>query len=190
MAAASPLVVDLVYRRGAFDSADVAITTAVVAAFAPMIALGVMQPVLTGAHNARRRATLLGAVASANAVLNLFLNIVFGAVLGIGGIALSTSLTILITLSFLATRISEPGFDLRLIVGYAVKALAAAGIAAAPTLAIARMIPSGLGLALAPIIAALFLSMAALYVMVASHFGLTEPMLVLTTVRGRMRHRA
>ena len=190
MAAAAPLVVDLVYRRGAFDSGDVTITATVVVAFAPMIALGVMQPVLTGAHNARRRATLLGMVAIGNAVLNLLLNVLFGAVLGVGGIALSTSLTVLITLGFLATRISEPGFDLRLIARHAAGTLLAAGIAVVPTLIVVPMIPPGLGLGLVPILAGLFLSMAAIYVALAGHFGLKEPMLVLSAVRARVWNRA
>jgi putative peptidoglycan lipid II flippase len=190
MAAASPLVVEFVYRRGAFDAGDVAITTSVVSAFAPMIALGVVQPVLVGAHNARRRATLLGAVAFANAILNLLLNIVFGVAFGPGGIALSTSLTIFILLVFLATRISETGFDLRVIVSYSLRTLVASAIAVAPTLAVVPMIQPGLGLALAPIIAVLGLSMAVIYPVAARRFGLTEPMLVVAALRARVWHRA
>jgi putative peptidoglycan lipid II flippase len=190
VAAVAPLLVELVYRRGAFDQEDVAITTAVVAAFAPMIALGVMQPVLTGAHNARRRATLLGMVAFGNAVLNLVLNLVFGAILGIGGIALSTSLTVFIMLTFLATRISEPGFDLRAIASYAVRTLAAAGLAVVPTLAVVAMVPPGLGLGLGPIIAVLALSMAAIYIALSGLFGLKEPLLVVAAVRARVWDRA
>ena len=186
MAAVSPLVVELVYRRGAFDSGDVSITTAVVSAFAPMIALGVIQPVLTGAHNARRRAMLLGTVAFANAGLNLLLNIVFGTAIGVGGIALSTSVTVFIMLAFLASRISEPGFDLRLIASYGLRTLLAAGVAVVPTLVIVWMVPTGLGFALAPIIAALALTMAATYVVIANRFGLTEPLLVLKAARTRV----
>ncbi len=190
MAVASPLVVEFVYRRGAFDSGDVAITTSVVSSFAPMIALGVIQPVLTGAHNARRRAALLGAVAFGNAGLNLVLNVAFGLVLGVGGIALSTSLTVFIMLTFLATRISEPGFDLRAIANNALRALLAAGIAATPTLAIVVWTPPGLGFGLAPILALCALSMAAVYPVLARRFGVTEPMLVVTALWTRVTHRA
>jgi putative peptidoglycan lipid II flippase len=189
MAGVAPLVVELVYRRGAFDSSDVSVTTAVVIGFAPMIALGVVQPVLIGAHNARRRATLLGAVAFANAALNIVLNIVFGVVLGVGGIALSSSLTLFILLAFLATRIYEPGFDLGVVVKYAIRSLAAAALAVTPTLAVVPLIPSGLGIALAPIVAGLGLSMAALYPVVASRLGVTEPMLVMTAMWARASRR-
>lgn len=189
MAAVAPLAVELAYRRGAFDSRDVAITTAVVVAFAPMIALGVVQPVLIGAHNARRRATLLGAVAVANAALNIALNIAFGLVLGVGGVAVSTSLTALILLAFLATRISEPGFDLGFIVRYGARTLGAAGIAVAPTLAVVATLPSGLGLGLAPVILALAVSMVAIYPFVAGRLGISEPLLVLAAVRERVWRR-
>ena len=189
MAAVAPLAVELVYLRGAFDSADVAITTAVVIAFAPMIALGVIQPVLIGAHNARRRAMLLGAVAFANAALNVILNIAFGLALGIGGVALSSSLTLFILLAFLASQISEPGFDLGSIVRYGARTLVAAGVAAAPTLAVVVTAPSGLGLGLVPIILALALSMVAIYWLVASRLGISEPLLVLAAVRERVSRR-
>ncbi len=190
LAAASPLVVDVVYRRGAFDTNDVVTTTAVVAAFAPMVVLSVIQPVLAGAHNARRRATLLAAVAVAYAILNILLNVAFGLLLGVAGVALSTSVTVLILLVFLASRISEPGFDLRAVAIYAVRTLVAAGIAVAPTVLIVPMIPGGLGLGLVPIITALGLSMAVAYTVLAGRLGLTEPSLVLAALRARFWHRA
>ena len=129
-------------------------------------------------------------MAFANAGLNLLLNIVFGTAIGVGGIALSTSVTVFIMLAFLATRISEPGFDLRLIASYGVRTLLAAGVAVVPTLVIVWMVPTGLGVALAPIIAALALSMVATYVVIANRFGLTEPLLVLKAARARVLGRA
>jgi putative peptidoglycan lipid II flippase len=189
MAAASPLVVEVVYRRGAFDASDVATTTSVVAGFAPMIVLGVVQPVLTGAHNARRRATLLAAVAVAYAVFNVVLNVAFGVVLGVGGVALSTSFSVFILLGFMASRVSEPGFDARSIAIYAVRTLAASGLAVVPTVVVVPMIPQGLGLGLVPIISALGLSMAAVYLIVAPRLGVTEPVLLVAALRARVLHR-
>jgi putative peptidoglycan lipid II flippase len=185
MAAVAPLVVEVVYLRGAFDQFDVSITAAVVTAFAPMILLSVVQPVLTGAHNARRRATLLGMVAVANAVLNLILNVVFGTLLGVGGIALSSSVTVSVLLAFLATRISEPGFDLRAIAGYGLRAFVASAVAVAPSLLVARAITPGLGLALVPILAGLGLVTAMLYPVIARRAGIAEPMVVAAAVAGR-----
>ena len=185
MAAVAPLVVEVVYLRGAFDAFDVSITAAVVTAFAPMILVSFIQPVLTGAHNARRRAALLGMVAVANAVLNLILNVVFGSAFGVGGIALSSSVTVLILLAFLATRINEPGFDVRAIAGYGLRALVASGVAVAPSLIVARSIPPGLGLALMPILAGLGLVTATLYPLIALRAGVTEPMVIATALATR-----
>jgi hypothetical protein len=178
MAAVAPLVVELVYLRGAFDAQDVAMTTAVVVAFSPMILLTAVQPVLTGAHNARRRAMLLGMVAFANAILNVTLNVLFAAVLGIGGIALSTSITVLILLLFLASRITEVGFSPSSILGYTLRAILASCVVVAPSLIVARSIPSGLGLMLAPILAILGIATALAYPLISRRFGVMEPMIV------------
>ena len=81
-AAVAPILVDVVYRRGAFGAAAAGETALVVAAFAPVIALEMIRPILTGAHNARRNGALLAAMAVTNAILNLVLNIVFSRLLG------------------------------------------------------------------------------------------------------------
>lgn len=185
MAAVAPLVVEVVYLRGAFDEMDVSVTAAVVTAFAPMIVLSVIQPVLTGAHNARRRAVLLGLVAVANAGLNLILNLVFGTILGVGGIALSTSVTVSILLLFLASRIHEPDFDVRAIAAYGLRAVVASVVAVAPSLLVARAIGPGSGLALVPVVAGLGLLTAIVYPLVAGRLGISEPRVVLAAVAGR-----
>jgi peptidoglycan biosynthesis protein MviN/MurJ (putative lipid II flippase) len=124
-------------------------------------------------------------VAVANAVLNLILNVVFGTLLGVGGVALSSSVTVSVLLAFLATRISEPGFDLRAIAGYGLRAFVASAIAVAPSLLVARAIAPGLGLALLPILAGLGLATAMLYPVIARRAGIAEPMVVVTALAGR-----
>lgn len=136
VAALAPLIVDVVYQRGAFDSATAFATSQVVVGFAPMLTLVMLQPIITGAHNTRRRGLLLGTTAVANAVSNIALNLVLGRLLGVAGIALSTSLTVAILLAFLCHRlaVSEPDFDLRSVGYTACRALAASavpGVAAA-----------------------------------------------------------
>ncbi|HEX5015817.1 MAG TPA: lipid II flippase MurJ [Candidatus Limnocylindrales bacterium] len=187
MAAVAPLVVELVYLRGAFDSTDLSITAAVVVGLSPMILFAVIQPVLTGAHNARRRAMLLAAVAFANAGLNVILDVLLGAWLGVGGIALATSATVLILLLFLATRISEPGFSLAETLRYGLRALIGSLVAVAPSLVIARSLPEGLGPALIPVLAVLAALTAVLYPAVAGRIGVGEPALVVRAAVGGVR---
>ena len=132
VAALAPLLVDVVYRRGAFDAAAAADTTLVVAAFSPMLALTMILPILTGAHNARRNGTLLAVTAISNAVLNLLLNLVFGRLFGVTGVALSTSITMAILLVFLAWRLarSEVDFDQRAVLHVGKRVLLASAVPA------------------------------------------------------------
>jgi putative peptidoglycan lipid II flippase len=134
--ALSPLVVQVAYERGAFDAASARTTAVVAAALAPMILLTMIQPVLTGAHNARRRGGLIALAACLNATLNVLLDIVFGLTIGIAGVALSTSVTIVVVLTVLATQLHrwEPDFALRPILSTTARALSASllpGIAVA-----------------------------------------------------------
>lgn len=114
-AALAPLLVEIVYRRGVFGAQSIMLTAGVVAAFAPMLLITMIQPVLTGAHNAHRRGALLGLTAVMNAVINVVLNLAFGLSFGIAGVALSTSVTTALTLLWLASRLahSESNFMLR-----------------------------------------------------------------------------
>ena len=78
-AAVAPVAVEVAFGRGAFSSEDVAATARVVAAFAPLIVIWMVSPVLVGAHNARRHGRVLLAGATMNAILNFVLDVLFGA---------------------------------------------------------------------------------------------------------------
>lgn len=130
VAALAPLIVDLVYRRGAFDATAAAATSQVVVAFAPMLTLAMLQPVLTGSHNARRHGVLLSMTAVLNAISNVALNVLLGRWLGVAGIALSTSITVAILIAWLARSLtrSEPDFVGRMILGTLARTLIASAI--------------------------------------------------------------
>ncbi len=138
-AALAPLVVDVVYRRGAFEVRAAGLTVGVVAAFAPMLLVTMIQPILTGAHNARRHGRLLGLVAIVNTLLNVFLNFVFGLAIGVAGVALSSSLTVAILLAYLAARLaaSEEGFAVHPLLVVGRKALLASLVPGLPLAVVA-----------------------------------------------------
>ena len=114
-AAVAPVAVEVAFARGAFASNDIDATARVVAAFAPLIVILMTSPVLAGAHNARRSGTILLAGGTLNAILNFALDVVFGAAIGVAGIALSSSVTSTIVVLFFLRRLkkSEPTFDLQ-----------------------------------------------------------------------------
>ena len=58
-AAVAPLATSIAYERGAFGPEQVRLTAESVAGFAPLLLVLMMLTVLTGAHNARKRGTLL-----------------------------------------------------------------------------------------------------------------------------------
>lgn len=91
-AAVAPLAVSIAYGRGAFSAADVALTAASVAAFAPLLVTVMMGPVLTGANNARRRGALLLVGGTINVIVNISLDLLLGRLLGVPGIALASSI--------------------------------------------------------------------------------------------------
>lgn len=111
VAALAPLLVDVVYRRGAFDAHAAADTALVVAAFSPMLALAMIHPILTGAHNARRNGVLLAVTAVSNATFNLVLNLTLGRLFGVAGVALSTSVTLAAMTLFLGWRLARTEVD-------------------------------------------------------------------------------
>jgi putative peptidoglycan lipid II flippase len=189
--ALAPLVVSVVYGRGRFDSEAVRTTVTVVAAFAPMILLTMIQPVLTAAHNARRRGALMAATGIANAVLNVVLNVVFGSVLGPAGIALSSSVTLALLIVFLIGRVPrDEAFQVRELVDAGGRALAASLIAGIPIAVfvwrLAGDTPTSTGLAIL-----IFCSIAGGfgYVVLTRLFGLPEPMIVIGALGRRIRGR-
>ena len=82
--AVAPLAVSIAYGRGAFTPEDVVTTAQAVACFAPLLVVVMLGPILTGAHNARRRGTLLLAGGLLNVAVNISLDVVLGRWLGRG----------------------------------------------------------------------------------------------------------
>jgi len=143
-AALAPLAVTFAYGRGAFGATGVAVTSHVVAAFAPLIVVLMVSPVLAGAHNARRRGFVLLATGTMNVILNFVLDVLFAIVLGVAGIALSSSLTSILLTVFLAWRlaVAEPDFQARTLLRSARIALTAVAL---PAALIASLAWSGFG---------------------------------------------
>jgi putative peptidoglycan lipid II flippase len=114
-AAVAPVAVEVAYGRGAFKAADLALTASLVVAFAPLLAVLMISPVLVGAHNARRRGTILLIGGTLNAILNLVLDVALGATIGVQGVALSSSVTSTAVLLYFGYRLSraEPDFMVR-----------------------------------------------------------------------------
>ena len=105
--ALAPLVVEVIYGRGAFDAEAAALTTGAVAGYAPLVAALMITPVLTNAHNAMQRGYVLLATGILNVTLNLTLNVLLAAWLGVAGVAASSSITAVILIFFLVSRMRE-----------------------------------------------------------------------------------
>ncbi len=187
--ALAPLVVDLVYGRGAFGGGSILTTVGVVVAFAPMLTLSMIQPVFTAAHNARRRGTLMAFTGVCNAILNVVFNLTFGKAFGVAGIALSSSVTLSILLIFLASRIPrDEGFRPREVLRAGGQALAASLVPAIPIAALVWSTPTdGNGLVQAALGASCATAGAIGYVVVAARIGLREPAVIADSVGARLR---
>lgn len=113
--AVAPLIVSVAYSRGAFGNASVDLTSQVVLGLAPVIVIGMATPVLTGSLNARRHGTLLLIGGIMNVTLNSVLDIALGPTIGVGGIALSSSIATATVVVFFAHRFAriETAFRLR-----------------------------------------------------------------------------
>ncbi len=144
--ALAPLVVELVYLRGAFDLEAARATALVVAAFAPVLVILMVHSVFVGTLNAHRKGVVLLANGSARLVLNAALNLALGALLGVAGIALSTSVTSLVLLMWLGWNVRrlEPTFAARPILGMGTRVLIASLIPGIPIALLAwSMAPVG-----------------------------------------------
>ena len=187
--ALAPLLVDVVYARGAFAAAAAASTVAVVAGLAPMIVLTMIQAVLVPAHNARRSGVFLLQVGIIAAVSNLVLDVALGVVLGVGGVALSTSLTLAIGVVIMALRLArdEPDFRVRELAAVGARATAASIVSAVP-IAIVAWGSGGLGSLVANLAALAVLTLAglAVYVPLASRLRLAEPLIIVRLALGRI----
>ncbi len=141
--AIAPLAVTIAYGRGAFTADDLVLTASAVAAFAPLLVIIMMLTVLTGAHNTRRRGTLLLVGGTVNVGLNLSLDLVLGSWIGVAGIALASSVSQGVVMLFFLIRLarSEDSFGLRPVA----RTFALSLVASAPvTLMAAALVWSGL----------------------------------------------
>jgi putative peptidoglycan lipid II flippase len=114
-AAVAPIAVAVAFERGAFGPLDVDRTARVVAAYAPLIVVMMVSPVLVGALNARQRGRVLLAGGLLGVFLNITLDVALGVWLGVAGIALASSVTSTIVLGYFARRLAreEQGLELR-----------------------------------------------------------------------------
>ncbi len=108
-AAVAPVAVAVVFGRGRFGPEDVSRVAEVLAAFAPLIALLMVQPVLVGALNARRQGTMLLVAGIVHVVLNTFFDVVLGFTLGVVGVALSSTFTVALVVLFQAISLRRSG---------------------------------------------------------------------------------
>lgn len=191
-AAVAPLAVAVAYGRGAFSTDDLELTAGAVAAFAPLLLILMVSPVLTGALNARRRGPVLLVGATLNVVLNLVLDVVFAFSVGVVGVALSSSVTSAIVLGFFAWRLTISEADFRL---HAIgRTLALAVVAGTPvTIAAAWLCwtgrtPSDLVPALGALLGIGAIGMAG-YFLVAMWVGMEESRTLVRLTVGRLLHK-
>jgi putative peptidoglycan lipid II flippase len=184
-AALAPLIVQVAYVRGAFDERAASLTAAALVGFAPLLFLTMANSVLTGAHNARQRGLFLMSMGFLNAILNAVFNVGLGLMIGVAGIALSTSLTVGIVQFIKAWRLGslDEGFPLAELLTTSARSLLASLIVAAPLTLIAWNLPRGMGLttALALLVALATAGMVG-YIALARLIGLREPWLVARTL--------
>lgn len=184
-AAMAPLIVDLAYVRGAFDQRAAVLTSAALVGFAPLLVLTMLQAVLTGAHNARQRGKFLLSMGILNAVLNLVFNVSLGLMIGVAGVALSTSLTMGIVEFIKAWRLGtiEATFRLGGLMIVSGKALVASGIVAMPIALLSWMLPIELGVVIdLAILVVMAMAGMAGYIVIARILGLHEPATVARTL--------
>ncbi len=189
-AAVAPLAVTIAYGRGAFTPADTGLTAQGVAGFAPLLVTFMLVPILTGAHNARRRGQLLLVGATLNVTINIGLDILLGRTLGVPGIALASSFaegTVALVFLYRLAH-SQDGFSL-VPLG---RTLALSVAASLPVAVVAAGLcwtgnfPSEL-LASIPLLVAFGLVGIAGYIVVSMRIGLPEPGVLVNIVMSRFR---
>ena len=174
--ALAPLVVEVIYGRGAFDAEAAELTTGAVAGYAPMVAALMITPVLITAHNALHRGYVLLATGALNVTLNFTLNVLLAPWLGVAGVAASSSITAVILIFFLGARMGElrAAHQLRTIFGTLIRSLAAV---AAPAVVVGLVVWTGIPmrLELPAVIAVAFLGFASVATWLAIGMALRQP---------------
>jgi putative peptidoglycan lipid II flippase len=183
--ALAPLIVGVVYVRGAFGAEDAILTSVVLVGFGPLLFLNMANSILTGAHNARRRGVFLMWMGISNAILNALFNVGFGLAIGVAGVALSTSATVGIIQAIKAHRLAaiDPAFALPQLTAVLVRSVVASTVVATPVAVIAWVLPVGLG-TLPSLVLLTALSAFGMigYVAVGRAIGLLEPLEVVRAI--------
>ena len=177
-AALAPVIVEVAYVRGAFDERAAILTAGSLVGFAPLFVLTMIQAVLTGAHNARRRGVYLMMMGFLDVILNFVFNVSLGWAIGVAGIALSTSLTMGVIQSINAWRLGaiEKSFPLGSLISVSARALLASAVVAVPIVAVAWNLPHGIGFTAAlGLLAVLATAGMVGYILIARLIGLDEP---------------
>jgi putative peptidoglycan lipid II flippase len=192
-AAVAPLAVAAAYGRGAFAAEDVSRTARTVAGFAPLLVILMLVPILTGAHNARRRGTLLLVGGITNVAINMTLDLGLSAWIGVPGIAVASSVAEVSVLLLFIHRLSRDGdrFELREIGRKTALALLASapGSLLVAVVVWSGQVPPGAVPAIAGLIAAGLFG-AGTYLLMARLMRLDEPLAVWRALTGRFRPRS
>lgn len=184
-AALAPLVIRLIYARGAFDAEAVSLTSHALAGFAGLLFLTMVNSVLTGAHNVRRRGVFLMAMGFVDATLNAALNVGLGIWIGVAGVALSTTITIGIVQLVKAWRLGalDHDFDLRALAGIGWRSVLASSLVGLPVALVAWSAPADLPfLAALAVLGALLAIGLAGYVAIGLLLGMREPWVALRVI--------
>jgi putative peptidoglycan lipid II flippase len=190
--AVAPVAVSTAYGRGAFTSTDLNLTALVVAGFAPLVLLMTFSQTLTGSLNARRSGKILLASGIINVIVNCSLDLVLGFSLGVAGIALSSSVTAIVVSVFKAAQLGrrERAPIFRPLGRYVAITLVASapGVIVVGFLSWTGTFPAGFfqGLVTLTVFGTVGLAM---YVVVATRLGLSEPRILAEQVVGRLRRR-
>ena len=183
--ALAPLIVAVVYVRGAFSQDDAQMTALVLVGFAPLLFLNMANTILTGGHNARRRGMFLMWMGITNAILNALFNIGFGLLFGVAGVALSTSVTVGIVQAVKARQLAvvDPAFPIGEVSRALALSVAASLAIAIPVGVIAWQVPLDMGtLPSLALLVVLTLVGIAGYVGVARALRFDEPLTVLRAI--------
>jgi putative peptidoglycan lipid II flippase len=188
-AAVAPLAVFVAFGRGEFTASDIGLTAGALAAYAPILVTLMALPILTGAHNARRRGRLMLVGGTLNVVLNIVLDITLGYWLGTAGIALASSIAEIVVVVLFIERLggSVDAFDLRPLARTCVLALVATAPAAVAVAIVTRIgvIPDDTAIAVASLVACGVLGVAS-YVLLASAMGVETARTLLQFVLDRV----
>lgn len=144
LAVESSAIVAIVYQRGQFDAADVALTSAALLAFAPgLVFAGVRDVALRGLYALHdRRSPIIAAVTGV--AVNVAGDVALGPVLGVTGVALATSgsQAVSCVVAFRALRRVDPEVGRQLILRPLVSVALAGAVGALIMVLVATAAPS------------------------------------------------